>query len=89
MRLEGWPRGPWFETALKKRLPTMRFPVSVTPSKPAQESRPSHPSVEIAMRDCRPTGHGWGHAAAERRQLNAKSSYLPSKLDFRASRFSR
>jgi hypothetical protein len=25
-RLEGWPRGPWFETALKKRLLTMRFP---------------------------------------------------------------
>jgi hypothetical protein len=25
MRLEGWLRGPWFETALKKRLLTMRF----------------------------------------------------------------
>jgi hypothetical protein len=24
-RLEGWPRGPWFATALKKRLLTMRF----------------------------------------------------------------
>jgi hypothetical protein len=24
-RLEGWPRGPWFETALKKRLLIMRF----------------------------------------------------------------
>jgi hypothetical protein len=34
-RLEGWLRFPWFETALKKRLLTMRFPVSVTPSKPA------------------------------------------------------
>jgi hypothetical protein len=25
--VRGWPRGPWFETALKKRLLAMRFPL--------------------------------------------------------------
>jgi hypothetical protein len=37
---------PWFETAPKKRLLTMRFPVSITPSKFAHDagSEPFHPT---------------------------------------------